>query len=73
MEAPSIQFNAADPLQWKEKMLSEGRTEEAKLASAAGEFEALLLEGRLPETAQRVLLEVAEPGSPSRNREAGAG
>lgn len=43
MEAPEIQFNNADPLQWKEMMMSEGRTEEAKLASAAGEFEALLL------------------------------
>lgn len=37
------------------------------------EFEALLLEGRLPESAQRVLLEVGQPVSPARSREAGAG
>ncbi len=37
------------------------------------EFEALLLEGRLPESAERVLLEVGPPVSPSRNHGAGAG
>jgi hypothetical protein len=37
------------------------------------DFEALLLEGRLPEAAQRVLLEVGKPVSPSRNQPAGPG
>ena len=49
MEAPHLQFNAADPLQWKERVLSDHRSEEAKLASASAEFEALLLRQFLTE------------------------
>ena len=49
MEAPHLQFNAADPLLWKERVLADGRYEEAKLASASAEFESLLLRQFLTE------------------------
>jgi Rod binding domain-containing protein len=49
MEAPHLQFNAADPLLWKERVLSDHRSEEAKLASASAQFEAILLKQFLSE------------------------
>ena len=49
MEAPNLQFNAADPLLWREMVLADTRSEESKLASAGAEFEALLLRQFLTE------------------------
>ena len=49
MEASIIPFNTANPLAWKDAVLSENRSEEAKLATASAEFETLLLRQYLTE------------------------
>ena len=49
MDPTPIQFNSADPLRWKEMVLADGRTEEAKLEAVGTEFQSVLLRQFLTE------------------------
>ena len=54
MDAASLQFNPADPMEWRERLVQGGAPEALRLAAAAQEFEAVLLRHYLSEALRPV-------------------